>query len=746
MATNPGLEAVIESDPDDDHSYFVYGDWLQTQSDPRGELIALQAAVLRDPANETLADEVTDWLARNDGMLLGELGGEMTVSWHLGFVRDVRLAADKDPDGPLAALRGILNHPSGRFVRSISFANPKAIEVSDVVDMLISMKKPMTLSELSIGGTFDIDTDAPELRKQFPRLARSLDTEWRGILKALAKQRAIDIKYDVARLPRLVPKGDVDIAGVTPEHILVALRSDIEKKKGLGIVGALKRSFTAESLDAFVVALGQFFIVAGAPTNMKWGFQAIGELGGDKSVEWIASHVGEWSHQRAIGGAELLAQIGSPNAIWELYAMAADPSMYQARRHGAQQDLANLARARKLEIDQLLDRSVPPAVRETKQRPAQKRSAALDPKSRLRDALLRHLQAQMVDGRRMPSHDFVHYVMRHPVVAPIAERLVWATYEGVDVETTFRIAGGKAIDAHGDEIDLDGAKIGILHPLELSDDDRRTVIAAWKKAKLAPPFPQLERPIELLHENEGGMDLGRFKLRTVGFGRLKAVELAFDWEPDQLDEDHGPITIGWTKRFPRDGVVANAKIGNGNIEDITLKRGQANWAWSKVHPVTASEILMAFEHVTSKKVAEVAPEQAGLEKGQRVRIGKGEHRNAEGRVFWIGDGSHGLRCGIKTDDDETLWANVADVKVIADDEEAPTAAAKPEPEPGPEPEAPPAIAKGSMVTWKKGKHSGTGVLFWTGKNKFGDGMRAGVKDDETKDTVWVDLDDCKPVT
>jgi hypothetical protein len=53
-----------------------------------------------------------------------------------------------------------------------------------------------------------------------------------------------------------------------------------------------------------------------------------------------------------------------------------------------------------------------------------------------------------------------------------------------------------------------------------------------------------------------------------------------------------------------------------------------------------------------------------------------------------------------------------------------------------------AFAKGSKVNWKRGKHSGTGVVFWLGKNKFGEGMRAGVKDDETGETVWADAAEC----
>nr|MBA3500747.1 hypothetical protein [Deltaproteobacteria bacterium] len=55
------------------------------------------------------------------------------------------------------------------------------------------------------------------------------------------------------------------------------------------------------------------------------------------------------------------------------------------------------------------------------------------------------------------------------------------------------------------------------------------------------------------------------------------------------------------------------------------------------------------------------------------------------------------------------------------------------------------LEKGTKVQWSKGRHSGTGTVFWLGQNKFGEGMRAGVKDDETGETVWADADDCKPV-
>ncbi len=51
MAQHPELEAAILPNPNDAARSSVYGDWLQAQGDPRGDLVCVQAtlASLRDP-------------------------------------------------------------------------------------------------------------------------------------------------------------------------------------------------------------------------------------------------------------------------------------------------------------------------------------------------------------------------------------------------------------------------------------------------------------------------------------------------------------------------------------------------------------------------------------------------------------------------------------------------------------------------------------------------------------------------
>ena len=771
MATNPELEAAIEKDPDDEAAYLVYSDWLQTQDDPRGELIALQAATLRNPSDKEIAARVTELLARNDSALLGELGEHMSVVWQYGFVRDVKLAHDKNPDVPLAALRQLLEHPSGRFVRSIAFAKTKGVDAKKVVKLLLDEKRPLTLSELRIGGNFDLDTDAPELREVFPRLHRAVDLEWRSLLKVLSEQRAMDLKYDADKLPKLVPLPEVKADGIAPEHILLGLKVELEKNKKIGMLAALKRSFTPESLDAFVAALGKDFIDRGGPAAAKYGFQAIGALGGPLCIDWIAKSVGDWSHARAVQGAELIGQMGTNVAIWELYAMAADPALNRPRRDAAESELEAIARKRSLDVDRLLDRSIPPAMPQA----AKKRgkSVPVDGWFRIRNALVRRFEAHMIDGRRIPHRDFIHYFASHPAVAGNASCVLWATYEGVDVETTFRLDGTRALDAGGDEVDLDGAMIGVVHPAELPADDRKSTLKEWGEVfsdeGITPLFVQLDRPVyELKDKERAETAIPRFTLRTVGFDHLRdKFENELDWAPIRDDDaDGGAPTVAWRRNFPRDGVMAVANIGHGVIESVSVYRGASTVRFDSIHPVTASEILYACERATTRPgAAEV--DTGAIQKGMWVQIHRGANRLREGVVFWLGDGNNGPRCGIRTDGNETLWANIADVRVTTktegdkdpveeeqeekeeeEDDEAARfikAHTKPEPaKPAPAPLAKGTLTKGMQVTWTKGRLSGTGTVFWIGKNKFGDGMRAGVKDAETDETVWVDADDCKP--
>ncbi|AGC44675.1 WGR domain-containing protein [Myxococcus stipitatus DSM 14675] len=137
-ASNPELEAAILQDPDAVDAYLVYGDWLQAQGDPRGELIALHHARV----------EATGFLQRHQKQLLGDAlawaleSRSLELDWELGFIRAARVG----PRSPLAEataskiLRELLRHPSGRFLRALSvggISDPGMLSSYEAVTRLI---------------------------------------------------------------------------------------------------------------------------------------------------------------------------------------------------------------------------------------------------------------------------------------------------------------------------------------------------------------------------------------------------------------------------------------------------------------------------------------------------------------------------------------------------------------------------------------------------------------------------------
>lgn len=117
-------------------------------------------------------------------------------------------------------------------------------------------------------------------------------------------------------------------------------------------------------------------------------------------------------------------------------------------------------------------------------------------------------------------------------------------------------------------------------------------------------------------------------------------------------------------------------------------------------------------------------------KGDRVAIVRGKKDvGARGEIFWIGENKYGpgMRYGIRSDDGATYWSDEASIGPEAD---AP---------PAPEKPPLPALAKGTRVEITGGRDGKglKGEIFWTGENKFGKGMRYGVRDDDGE-THWVD--------
>ncbi len=162
-ASNPELEAAILKDPDNVDAYLVYADWLQSQGDPRGELIALQHAASQASGAEAteLKKKANALIKKHQSLLYGELVDavkeeELKAEWHLGFIRSARVGQkDYDSERDIGELtQELLALPSARFIRGLTIGMASfdgENEYGDVISAIAKAGGSKTLQDLFIG-------------------------------------------------------------------------------------------------------------------------------------------------------------------------------------------------------------------------------------------------------------------------------------------------------------------------------------------------------------------------------------------------------------------------------------------------------------------------------------------------------------------------------------------------------------------------------------------------------------------
>lgn len=140
-AEHPELEAALHDGPDTPEPYMVYADWLQGQSDVRGELIALGVAATSMVEGGFIAGlNFEEYLAKHEERLFGKLTPKLRqpveLTWKYGVVRaisEIRGQFGDQPPTTAGLWEELLRLRVCRLVQSISFAQPMGIGVEEAV-------------------------------------------------------------------------------------------------------------------------------------------------------------------------------------------------------------------------------------------------------------------------------------------------------------------------------------------------------------------------------------------------------------------------------------------------------------------------------------------------------------------------------------------------------------------------------------------------------------------------------------
>jgi len=164
--------AAIEDDPDDAETFRVYGDWLERNGDPRGQLIAMQLLLetLTDRAKrEHLEERIARYFDRHRAAFAPAVGAQLSTrtllqNWRRGFQYALVLTATAYQASPEALLADLLAHPSGRFLVELALAVQEPHAQPAITALAAATPRALRTLALRVP-TADLTTLCPQLTR-----------------------------------------------------------------------------------------------------------------------------------------------------------------------------------------------------------------------------------------------------------------------------------------------------------------------------------------------------------------------------------------------------------------------------------------------------------------------------------------------------------------------------------------------------------------------------------------------------
>jgi hypothetical protein len=384
------------------------------------------------------------------------------------------------------------------------------------------------------------------------------------------------------------------------------MRADVEAAP---MYSLLDRKRTGD----FARAILQGFLGSKQDASDRWALALVGLLGDDRIVPELSAQIREWVDNNrgklAEYAVQALALLGSDVALLAVDAMAI---RYRSKMknvgRAAAEAFVEAAQAQGVTPEELGDRVVPwlgfePGHARIIEAGKSRIEAGIGldfkltfkdleknkplkslPKTALPEVLqefkdlsanlkevvkaqLLRLENLLVRQRRWPLARWRELFLQHPLLLPFAVRLVWGHYN----ESGKRIGTFRALADHTLTTNADGAYgladrgvVGMIHPLELSDDERRVWQNSLADYEIDPPFPQLERNVVHCTDEQSSHKMHR-ELRGTSINGM-----TFKGRAERLGWYRGSVCDGggitsYYKSFPASG--ADVFLG---VEDFYI--------------------------------------------------------------------------------------------------------------------------------------------------------------------------------
>lgn len=285
-------------------------------------------------------------------------------------------------------------------------------------------------------------------------------------------------------------------------------------------------------LSACMIDLFHRWLDAGAEAKKKWVLYAVSVHGGEAAIPLLYEQIRELpARSRGAMAAEAvraLAWNGSSSALL-LVDQISRRFKYRQVKRAAEEAMLHAAEELGISQEELEDRIVPDTL------PAKRQLKAV------RDAQKLRLTQTFLSGRAWQADRWKALFAEKPVMHPFAVGLIWGVYAGDTLQETFRyMEDGTFNTMEGEAFAFpETGIIRLVHPLELSGEER----AAWETQladyEILQPIDQLSRPVYRPTEEELiGTELTRFRGKTVNALSLAGKLTGQGWYKGPVG-DHG---------------------------------------------------------------------------------------------------------------------------------------------------------------------------------------------------------------
>jgi hypothetical protein len=190
------------------------------------------------------------------------------------------------------------------------------------------------------------------------------------------------------------------------------------------------------------------------------------------------------------------------------------------------------------------------------------------------------LEGDMLARRLRPAGDIPQILLPHPILGPIARRLLWGEYDPPRrLVRPLRIAeDGTFADIHDATAAVEpDAPLGIVHPADLGRD-----LPAWAQLfvdyEVLQPFPQVHRPAVILSEAQRAATSLK-GLPPVPTERLERLLLSVSWQGNRFHTGNG-LHTQLTHQLPGGlALVVNLHPGVAASVPNTVAEQQITEVW-----------------------------------------------------------------------------------------------------------------------------------------------------------------------